>query len=46
MVLQLHDGENLVMQAVMEEFDPFRAVGNITYDIVDRERVSLFNKAS
>ena len=38
-VLHKHSGENLILQAVMEEFDLHRENGNITAEFMNREKV-------
>ncbi len=41
MLLQAHENENLVLQAVMDEFDLNREVGNLTAELLNREKVIL-----
>jgi hypothetical protein len=40
MMLQKHTGENLVLQAIMDEHEENRELGNLTADILNREKVT------
>ena len=39
MVLKKQSGENLVLQAVMDEFEENREAGNVTAELLNREKV-------
>ncbi len=41
-LLQKHANENLVLQAVMDEFEESREKGNLTAEILNREKVESF----
>ncbi len=41
--MQKHAGENIVLQAVMDEFEEMREKGNLTAHLLNREKVSLDN---
>ncbi len=41
-LLQKHANENLVLQAVMDEFEESREKGNLTAEILNREKVQFY----
>jgi hypothetical protein len=43
MMLQKHTGENLVLQAIMDEHEENRELGNLTADILNREKDECFD---
>ena len=38
-LLQKHSGENLVLHAIMDEFEENRAAGNLTTELLNKEKV-------
>ena len=43
-LLQKHSNENLVLQAVMDEFEESREKGNLTAEILNREKVKKMSQ--
>ena len=44
MKLKKQSGENIVLQAVMDEFEENREAGNITAELLNREKVCKIAK--
>ena len=43
-LLSKHSGENIVLQAVMDEFEENREKGNLTAELLNREKVNSVTK--